>query len=218
MVVARFNSLAQLLEHQIHVLFLTGKKNPPGLGVEPLRILFDPGRCVGGRVDRDGKQQNIAVQTVSEPVLNGLHVAVQERTYAYTFGEECVDHHNPVFQQVAIEAHIFAVLVHEDRIGEITLGGGILTLLGGRRRRGCFGGLSRRRREDCANQQRRKKNHRRVSEFHGCLRSRGVSVFKPWLTSSITLTSLAAELSPSARVHRCRESFPISTSGGWSSF
>src|SRR5262249_59453185 len=110
MVVFGLDVLPDLVQSQVDILFLAREKIPSGFGMEPLRILFEPRRRIRGRIHTDRDEKDVFAESLPEDLLYLFHGTVHERAYAGARGKERVDDHHLVFQHIAVESHLLAVL------------------------------------------------------------------------------------------------------------
>jgi hypothetical protein len=66
---------------------------------------------------------------LAQSLLQLLEVSIQRQTATRTSRKERVDDYDFAFQEIAVEAHLLAVLIHEENIGEVVLRALLVLLL-----------------------------------------------------------------------------------------
>ncbi|MNG04190.1 hypothetical protein D3C84_873030 [compost metagenome] len=107
------------MPQQGDVVFVTGQKLPAGANLEFLGIVFEHFRGIGFWIDTDRVEEHIATHAFAEQFLHLSQARGFQRARVGTGGEDEVDGHHLVFDQVIKKPNRLAVLVNQRGVGKV---------------------------------------------------------------------------------------------------
>ena len=114
-------AVAQLVADGVDVLRLAGQEQPAGTGPKRVRILLEPLRRIGLRIDADRIEEDVATHAVAQLLLQLGQPGRRQRTDILAGGEEKADDEDLVLDQIVIELQRLPVLGNDFGAGEVVL-------------------------------------------------------------------------------------------------
>ena len=111
MVVFVLDKLAEFFQNEVHVFLASGKEIPTWTRLELFAKRFQLPWSIDCRIDADRDDARVFTESIAEKFLNLFQVTCNWQTTALTAREERVDDDGLALQEIAVEPHLFAVLI-----------------------------------------------------------------------------------------------------------
>ncbi|MNF91312.1 hypothetical protein D3C84_739090 [compost metagenome] len=120
-IVDPFDEQAQASTQLVDLILVTGQKTPARSDLEPGGVGLEHFRGVTERVDADRIEKHITPDPIPQQLLDLAQTCGFQRTGVAAAGEDEVDHHHLVLDQVIEKVHLLSVLIRQWCVRKIPL-------------------------------------------------------------------------------------------------